>query len=217
VKISKNTELPQVVRNIKILEHKCLPINAVYTKMGIHPFATYLTNTYSISSDRTFLQGAQGSYDAGDKDMQEYIRKHGLLLEQQYSVLSESELINSITPSLMNQNPVMIWEESSNPYLVIGIQQNDHGTIFLAYSPLQKEIQQIPLATFAQQSLYMTFIYPHQQEQKSLMEEISFLVKKRFEAILNEWKWDFEIWFYKQINSFLSGFHTRFPWFSSST
>jgi hypothetical protein len=197
--------------------YKCLPMNAVYTKKGIHPFATYVTNTYSISSGETFLQGAQGSYDAGDKDLQEYVRKHGLLVEQQYSVLSETELMNSIAPSLMNQNPVMVWEESSNPYLVIGIQQNDHGTILLAYSPLQKEMQQIPLATLAQQSLFMTFIYPHQEEKKTLMEEISLLVKKRFEAILNEWKWDLEIWFYKQINSFLSGFHTRFPWFSPST
>lgn len=193
-----------------------VPIEAVYTKMGIHPFATYVTDTYSLSSGATFVHGAQGSYASGDESMLDYLRRHDLIVERQRNVYTETELKNAIVPSLLNQNPVIVYEFSSHPYLIVGIRQSVEGDILFTLSPLQKGRQEMLLASFAHTSLDMIFVVPSQPETKSLMEEIAMLLKKRWEEILNEWKWDLELWFYKQINSFLSGFHTQFPWFSSS-
>jgi hypothetical protein len=195
--------------------YKILPIEAVSTKKGLHPFSTYLINTYSLPSGETFVNGAQGAFSSGDVFLHHYLEKHGTIVEQQRSTLSEIELKNAITPFLMNQQPVVIQVEANQVYAVVGVLQNSQNCNFLVYSPFENNLQEVSSTQFAQKPIDLLFVYPPELDEKSLMEEIYLLVKKRLQTILDDWKWSLEIWFYKQLNTFLKSFNTAFPWFSS--
>lgn len=195
--------------------YKLLPIEAVSTKKGIHPFSTYLINTYSLPSGETFTNGAQGAYHSGDVYLHHYLEKHGLLVEQQRSTLSEIELKNTVTPFLMNQQPVVFQVDSDQVYAVVGVIQDTQNLKFLIYTPLKDNIHELSSDQFAQKPIDLLFVYPPEVNEKTLMEEIYLLVKKRLQTILDDWKWSLEIWFYKQLNTFLKSFNTAFPMLSS--
>jgi hypothetical protein len=195
--------------------YKLLPIEAVSTKKGIHPFSTYLINTYSLPSGETFINGAQGAVHSGDVYLHHYLEKHGLLVEQQRSTLSEIELKNTVTPFLMNQQPVVLQLDNNQVYAVVGVIQDTQIPKFLVYTPLKDTIQEVSSDQLAQKPIDFLFVYPPDIDEKTLMEEICLLVKKRLQTIFDDWKWSLEVWFYKQLNTFLKSFNTTFPMFSS--
>ncbi|HPJ12470.1 MAG TPA: hypothetical protein PLV00_03645 [Caldisericia bacterium] len=195
--------------------YKLLPIKAVSTKKGIHPFSTYLISTYSLPSGETFTNGAQGAFHSGDVFLHHYLEKQGLIVEQQHSTLSEVELKNTVTPFLMNQQPVVLQMDANQVYAVVGLVQDTQSQRFLVYTPLKDTIQEISIDQFAQKPIDFLFVYPPETDKKTLIEEVYLLVRKRLQNILDDWKWSLEIWFYKQLNTFLKGFNTTFPMFSS--
>ncbi len=195
--------------------YKLLPIKAVSTKKGIHPFSTYLISTYSLPSGETFTNGAQGAFHSGDIFLHHFLEKHGLIVEQQRSTLSEIELKNTVTPFLMNQQPVVLHIDSNQVYAVVGLIQDTQSLRLLVYAPLKDTIQEVSIDHFVQKPIDFLFAYPPETDKKTLIEEIYLLFRKRLQVILDDWKWNLEIWFYKQLNTFLKGFNTTFPMFSS--
>jgi len=105
--------------------------------------------------------------------------------------------------------------DANQVYAVVGLVQDTQSQRFLVYTPLKDTIQEISIDQFAQKPIDFLFVYPPETDKKTLIEEIYLLVRKRLQNILDDWKWSLEIWFYKQLNTFLKGFNTTFPMFSS--
>ena len=189
-------------------------ISPAKTKVGVHPFTKYLTETYVSDNGEQFTDGAYGSLYLHDEFMTEYLEKHGLETKVEQGIYSESEITWMVKNSLTQELPIAIIDSNGECYFIIGLLEYVDHDEFIAFNPNLKGETTIMGKQFQNEQISILTVQNGDKKNQSFFDEIFDVIKNRLTKMTESLKWNIQIWFYRELNSFLSQMKNMFSFAS---
>jgi hypothetical protein len=182
--------------------YRILPIQPVKTKNGIHPFSTYVTETYTVDG-KEFVNGSMGAYSPQDPFLIEYLMQHGIEIEEQTNVSSEEDIVWYLRKNLLKKNCCLLSFSRKSPVLVLSIKDYPNETLVTIFDSSEGDIITVDSSFFLNTTCTLFAYHYSSAFDTSVWKEISSLLEKRIKHFFESIIWDIEFWFYKELNSFL--------------